>query len=166
MSADMTIRYTNQAASDAHLATQPVQDLIKLFTTSDVLAAPPEVHNCLISAKKTSAPTISLSSNPAIVLTNTPYGSEVGTKVLEGWGKDAENTINEDEGLDSVIVTQDKEGQSVRAQYVWKDWEAWERWAAKGKRHSDDTSGLAEIVKIKGVHGFLGRGGEGSGSKL
>jgi hypothetical protein len=57
-------RYANQEASDTHLAAKPVQDLIQLFTTGDVLAQPPEVHNSKVIVKKSSGMPIPVSSNP------------------------------------------------------------------------------------------------------
>lgn len=152
----MHIRYTNQAASDAHLATQPVQDLIKLFTTSNVLAGPPEVHNSIISSKKTAGSLLDITSNPAILLVNTPYEGGPSNSDLDGWKSDVQEAFGSVKGLGSVIVAEDREGKSVRAEYVFKGWEEFESFAAKGKKHGG-RGGEAEIVKIKGVDGFLGR---------
>ncbi|KAF2818623.1 hypothetical protein CC86DRAFT_472688 [Ophiobolus disseminans] len=143
----MIEEYANQAASDAHLATKPVQDLIHLFTTGDVLAGAPEVHNCSIKHRKTSGSPLSVSSNPAIVLLHTTSSS------LENVQSAAEASAK---SLNSTLVVEDKETSGVRAEYVfdsWKSYEAFEKTdAAKAILKS-----AKNVVKIRAIDGFLGR---------
>ncbi|KAL6711390.1 hypothetical protein ACN47E_004324 [Coniothyrium glycines] len=160
----MVEEYADQSAGDKHLATPPVQDLVKLFTTGDVLAGPPEVHNCLVSSKKTSGSVLRVDDKPAIVLVNTPYKTSVTKGVLAGWDGAVQDAFETAEGLRAVVVVDDKETQSVRAEYVFRNWEEWDNFAAKGNSHDEIAGkGPAEIVKIRAIDGFLGREG---GSKL
>ncbi|KAF2026464.1 hypothetical protein EK21DRAFT_33570, partial [Setomelanomma holmii] len=97
----MIEEYANQAASDAHLATQPVQDLIQLFTTGDALAGAPEVHNCPIRHNKRAGSPLTVSFNPAIVLVHST--SSGVSDFTEGASK-----------LHAVVVVEDNETKGVR----------------------------------------------------
>lgn len=138
-------RYANQAASDAHLATKPVQDLIQLFTTGDVLASPPEVHNCPVKHKKSTGSPLSVSSSPVIVLLHSTSSS------ADQWRGAAEGA----RGLNFVAVVEDKETKGVRTEMIldgWKSYEAFENGAGKSVTKAAD-----EAVKIRPIAGFLGR---------
>lgn len=141
-------RYANQAASDAHLASKPVQDLIQLFTTGDVLASPPEVHNCPVKHKKTTGSPLSVSSNPIIVLLQSTSSS------AEEWRGATEGA----KGLNFIAVVEDKETNGVRAEMIldgWTSYEAFESGAGKSV-----TKAANESVQIRPIAGYLGRKGK------
>jgi hypothetical protein len=152
-SADHT-RYANQAASDAHLATKPVQDLIQLFTTGEVLAQPPEVHNCPIITKKTSSP-VPISSNPAIVLMNMPSKPNASaTKEAEKWHELSQIVTKSVKGVNAFTVVEDRETNSTRVECVLNSWDAfagYQEFMVDGRRDG------AEVVKIRPIDGFVGR---------
>lgn len=138
-------RYANQAASDAHLATKPVQDLIQLFTTGDVLASPPEVHNCPVRHKKSTGSPLSVPSNPVIVLLHSTSSS------ADEWRSAAEGS----RGLNFIAAVEDNETKGMRAEMIldgWKSYEAFESGAGKSV-----TNAANEAVKIRPIAGFLGR---------
>jgi hypothetical protein len=138
-------RYANQAASDAHLATKPVQDLIQLFTTGDVLASPPEVHNCPVKHKKSTGAPLSVSSNPVIVLLHSTSSS------ADEWRGAADGV----KGLNFVAVVEDEETKGVRTEMIldgWRSYEAFETGAGQSV-----TKAANEAVKIRPIEGFLGR---------
>jgi hypothetical protein len=137
-------RYANQAASDAHLATQPVQDLIQLFTTGDVLDGAPEVQNCAIKVKKNTAPPLPVSANPAVVLLHTTSASQQDLRTAAHGG--AKN-------LNSIVIVEDAGTNGVRAQYVLNDWKSYEAFEAAGAVVKEAES----VVKIRPINGFLGR---------
>ncbi|KAF1849224.1 uncharacterized protein K460DRAFT_415630 [Cucurbitaria berberidis CBS 394.84] len=147
----MIEEYTSQAASDAHLATQPVQDLITLFTTSDVLAQAPEVHNGSVAVRRSSGLPVSSSSNPAIALANVGYKAG---NVVEEWGNVARTAIGGVKGFNLFMVVEDKDASSVRAVYVLDSWGAYKEFE---QGSGVNKTGVAELVKIKAVDGFIGR---------
>jgi hypothetical protein len=143
-------RYANQAASDAHLATKPVQDLIQLFTTGEVLAAPPEVHNCPVIYKSRIVQSCSVSTNPAIVLLhNTSLG-------VDGSKDAAERVVGNVKELSFLAVVEDKETNGVRTQIVMDSWESYEKFE-KSDAAKCLTTNASSVVKIKAIAGFLGR---------
>ncbi|KAI4676293.1 uncharacterized protein J4E88_007207 [Alternaria novae-zelandiae] len=154
------LQYANQAASDAHLTTKPVQDLIQLFTTGDVLAQPPEVHNCPIITKKTSSP-VPISSNPAIVLMNIPSKPDASsTKEAEKWSELSQIVMKSVKGVNSFTVVADREAKSTRVECVLQSWDsfaAYQEFMVDGRRDG------ADVVKIRPIYGFTGRD---SSSKL
>lgn len=153
-------RYANQAASDAHLATKPVQDLIQLFTTGDVLAQPPEVHNCPIITKKTSGPPVPVSSNPAIVLMKIPSRSNLSAKEVERWCELSLIIMKSVKGVAAFTVVEDREANSTRVECVLQSWDAF---AEYQKFMIDGRRDAAEVVKVRPIDGFVGRD---SSSKL
>ncbi|CAO2652073.1 Nn.00g003560.m01.CDS01 [Neocucurbitaria sp. VM-36] len=157
----MIEEYTSQAASDAHLATQPVQDLIKLFTTSDVLGGAPEVHNSTVASKHTSDSPLPVTSNPAIVLVNVGYKAGSTASVLSGWKSTGERALSSVKGFNVFTVAEDKESNSVRAVYVLDGWKSFEEFQSLGvgDRTEKDRTGVAEAVKIRAVDGFVKREG-------
>ncbi|KAH6523276.1 hypothetical protein HBI56_083950 [Parastagonospora nodorum] len=132
----------NQAASDAHLATKPVQDLIQLFTTGDVLAGPPEVHNCPVQHKKSLGQPLLVSSNPGIVLL---HSTSTGA---DAWAKAVED-INE---LSFSAVVEDDETKGVRLELIFDSWSRYEAFEM-----SDAVKGAENATKIRPIAGFLGR---------
>ncbi|KAI4709858.1 hypothetical protein J4E89_005087 [Alternaria sp. Ai002NY15] len=156
----MIEEYANQAASDAHLTTKPVQDLIRLFTTGDVLAQPPEVHNCPIITKKTSSPVL-ISSNPAIVLLNIPSKPDTSAiKQAEKWSELSQIVMKSVKGVSSFTVVEDREAKSTRVESVLQSWDsfaAYQEFMVDGRRDG------ADLVKIRPIDGFVGRD---SSSKL
>lgn len=143
-------RYANQAASDAHLATQPVKDLIELFTTGDILASPPEVHNCAIIVKKSIAPPLPVSANPAVVLLHTTSATQQEVRSAAHGGS---------KNLNCVIIVEDKETKGVRAQYVLKDWKSYDTFES-AETAKTVAKGAESVVKIRPINGFLGREGK------
>lgn len=147
-------RYANQAASDAHLTTKPVQGLIHLFTTGDVLAQPPEVHNCPIITKKTSSP-VPISSNPAIVLMNIPSKPDASaTQEAEKWSELSQIVMKSLKGVNSFTVVADREAKSTRVECVLQSWDsfaAYQEFMVDGRRDG------ADLVKIRPIDGFTGR---------
>lgn len=156
------VRYADQAASDAHVATPPVQDLIKLFTTGDVLAQPPEVHNASVAVKSVSGAPIPASSNPAIVILNVDYKSGTTTHAVQGW-REAGESVKSIKGFNVWTVAEDKEASSVRAIYVGDSWESFDTFHKSGvaqrnqEHNGKDRTGVQGAVKIKVVDGFVGR---------
>jgi hypothetical protein len=143
-------RYANQAASDAHLATKPVQDLIQLFTTGEVLAAPPEVHNCPVRYKSRIVQSCSLSTNPAIVLLHTTSPGVDDSKDA------AERMVGNVKELNFLALVEDKETNGVRIQIVMDSWKSYEKFE-KTDKAKGLTTNASSVVKIKAIAGFLCR---------
>jgi len=119
-----------------------VQDLIQLFTTGDVLAGPPEVHNCPVRYKKSLGQPLSVSSNPGIVLLHsTSTGADAWTKAVEN--------INE---LSFGAVVEDTETKGVRLELIFGSWSSYEAF-----EKSDAAKGAESATKIRPIAGFLGR---------
>ncbi|KAH7355982.1 hypothetical protein BKA66DRAFT_515729 [Pyrenochaeta sp. MPI-SDFR-AT-0127] len=151
----MIEEYASPAANDAHMATKPVQDLIQLFSTSDVLAQPPEVHTCPISSKHTSGIPPPISSNPAILLVNVGYKAGTTANALESWRNFTKSASSSVKELNLSIVVEDKETNSIRAEYVLDSWGAIEgfRYLAS----EENRTGEVDAVKIRVIDGYIGR---------
>ena len=150
----MSCRYANQAASDAHLTTKPVQDLISLFTSGDILSQSPEVHNCPIVAKKTSEPPLMVSSNPAIVLLNIIRGPRTAMNANEHWARYAEEAIFAIKALNVFLVVEDKDEKSTRVECVLQDWDAF---AELRNTMAIDVNVSIDVINIVPIDGFIGR---------
>lgn len=119
-----------------------MQDLIQLFTTGDVLATPPEVHNCPVRHKKSVGQPLSISSDPAIVLLHSTSA-----------GLDALRTATEKfKGLSFVAVVEDPEAHSVRIELILENWTSYE-----ALEKSETVKSAESAVKIRPIAGFLGR---------
>lgn len=122
-----------------------MQDLIQLFTTGDVLASPPEVHNCPVKHKKSTGAPLSVSSNPVIVLLNSASSS------ADEWRGAVEGA----RGLNLVAVVEDKETNSVRTEMILDGWRSYESFeSGTGKSVANPAN---EAVKIRPIAGYLGR---------
>ncbi|KAA8621490.1 hypothetical protein PtrSN002B_010992 [Pyrenophora tritici-repentis] len=159
----MIEEYTNHEAQDMHLATKPVQNLLQLFSTDDILAQPPEVHNCPFVAKKTFGSPLPISSTPAIVLLNYPSKSGSAIQSAGKWEEIAEISISKDQGISNLAVVEDKDANSIRVQCVARDWNAFADFQASVL---DCSAGDVEMVKIKPIDGFLSRQGRHDMCKL
>jgi hypothetical protein len=147
-------RYANQAASDAHLATKPVQDLIQLFTTGHVLAQSPEVHDCPVVTKKTSRSPLPVSSSPAIVLMNIPSKFELSNKDVERWHELSQIVMRSVKGVTSFTVAEDREANSTWVEAVLQSWDAfaeYQEFMIGGRKDG------AEVIKISAIDGFVAR---------
>lgn len=158
-------RYASQAASDSHLATQPVKDLISLFTTGDVLAAAPEVHTAPIVVNKLARPTPSISDNPAIVLANFEYKPGTLGNAVKGWKSVTDYVSAKEDGTKSYTVMADLEkGKEIRTVEVYENWDYMENVHLKSpviasnvEQNGKDRTGVEGAVRVKFVDGFLGR---------
>lgn len=101
----MIEEYASQEASDSHLKTPPVQDLISLFTSGDVLAAPPEVSVTNIVHNKIARPPPKVSDNPAIILAHFEYKDGTLGHALEGWGQVVQAVKDTEPGTLGYSVT-------------------------------------------------------------
>ena len=161
----MIEEYASQAASDAHLATQPVKGLIELFTTGDVLASAPEVNTLPIVHNKSSKTPPTISSNPAIVLAHFGYKDGTVKHALEGWRKVVEYVEkNEDETRSYTVLADQERGSEVRTVEVYENWEYVEGIHLKNpaipenkRQNGEDRTGLTGAVRVRAVDGFLGR---------
>jgi hypothetical protein len=149
------VRYANQQASDAHLAAKPVQNLIHLFTTGDVLAQPPEVHNCPVVHKVLSS-VYSVSSYPAIVLLNVPTKSNQSATPVKEWKEMIERVVKDTKVSGALVVAEDKESHSMRIEGMLQDWDAP---AELLRVVLENETGSAEVIKVRLVCGFISRGG-------
>lgn len=159
-----TRRYTSSAANDAHLATQPVQDLIKLFTTSDVLASAPEVHISPIVASKTFTPVPTIASNPAILIAHVGYKPDTLSHALRGWKALVENVTKNEYWTKGYTVGEDKEGQSVRTVEMYESWAFFDKVHGKGEavvknqeQNGRDRTPVHGAVRVRAIDGYLGR---------
>ncbi|RII22888.1 hypothetical protein CUC08_Gglean013327 [Alternaria sp. MG1] len=150
----MIEEYANQEACDTHLATKPVQDLIQLFTTGDVLAQPPEVHNSNVIVNKSSGMPIPVSSNPAVVLMNIPSKSELSTKDKERWREMSSIVMNSVKGVSAFTVVKDQEANSTRVEAVLQSWDAF---AEYQEFLIDGRQDGAVVVELRPIDGFVGR---------
>ncbi|KAF1965966.1 hypothetical protein BU23DRAFT_603879 [Bimuria novae-zelandiae CBS 107.79] len=158
----MIEEYASQAANDAHIATPPVQALITLFTTTSVLAQPPDVHISTVSSTKPCSPPPAISTKPAIVLAHYEYNPFTLPTALRGWAEVVAYVKENEYWTRGFTVGEEKERNRVRTV------ETYESWGALDKVHSE--SGVVkrmermervgeERVRVVAVDGFLGREG-------
>jgi quinol monooxygenase YgiN len=158
------LRYASPAANDAHIATPPVQDLIKLFTTGDVLAGAPEVHVCPIIANKTSTPVPTIASAPAIVIAHFGYKPNTLAHALEGWKSVVEYVTKNEYWTRGYTVGEGKETDSVRTVEVYESWKFLDKVHVKSEavarnqeQNGRDRTAVHGAVRVRAVDGFLGR---------
>ena len=167
----MIEEYASQKVSDDHIASPPVQDLIKLFTTSDVLTGPPEVFNTNTVAEKISRPPPTVSSNPAIILANFEYKPGTLSHALEGWKDVVKYVESNEDGTKGYTVTAADGGNEVRTVEMYDSWDYVENVHLKApaiaenqKQNGADRTGNKGAVRLRAVDGFLGR--EKGGAKI
>lgn len=160
----MIEEYASQEASDAHIKTEPVQDLINLFTTGDLLASPPEVHNNNIVSQKLLSSPVSVSANPAIVLANFGYKPGTLENALKGWKVVIDYvTKNEDPTRAYAILATDG-GNEVRTVEVYDSWDYVSEVHLKGPEIAENLEQNGkdrtnkDAVRVKAVDGYFGRG--------
>jgi quinol monooxygenase YgiN len=160
----MIEEYASQKVSNDHLSTAPVQDLIKLFTTGDVLAGAPEVHNTHTVAEKIAKPPPTLSSGPAILLASIEYKPGTLAHALEGWKELVSYVEKNEEGTRAYAITAAEGGSEVRAVEVYDSWDYVFKVHAKSpamaectRHNGKDRVGRIGIVQLRAVDGFLGR---------
>ncbi|KAJ4305776.1 hypothetical protein N0V90_001308 [Kalmusia sp. IMI 367209] len=162
----MIEEYASQAASDAHLATQPVQDLIKLFTTTSVLAQPPEVHTSTVAASKPCSPPPSISTSPAIVLAHFDYKPKTVAHALQGWTDVVDYVSKNEYWTRGYTVGEEKETNSVRTVETYESWDFLEKVhmkseaIAKNREHNGKDRVGQGAVRVVAVDGYLGREGK------
>ncbi|KAH7134909.1 hypothetical protein B0J11DRAFT_517192 [Dendryphion nanum] len=167
----MIEEYASPDASAAHLQTPPVQALIALFTTGDVLAAPPEVHNSTVAAAKSPAVPPSVSDKLAVILADVEYKSGTIKQALEGWKNVVDYAKTQDQGVHVYVVGEEDTGKQVRTVEIFDSWEFVKGTYLKAgvvqeSRERDKAFRVGDLraVTVKIVDGFLGR--EKGASKL
>lgn len=146
--------YANQASNDAHMATKPVQDLIQLFATGEVLAQPPEVHNCPIVNKMMLGSTLSISSIPVIALLNVPSRANQSVTPKRDWEGIFEKAVSDVKGLDAILVSEDEEAKSMRIEGVLLNDDAFTEFQRVVAGNKTDT---IEMVRMRPICGFVSR---------
>jgi len=105
----MIEEYADQATSDAHLASQPVQDLIALMTSDPtLLAGPPAVYQ-LEPIYSSTKPEIADAKSPHIVFANLDYKPEGIKTSLPYWEKVASTSEKDEPGTLFYAVTKTAE---------------------------------------------------------
>ncbi|EUC43459.1 hypothetical protein COCMIDRAFT_100727 [Bipolaris oryzae ATCC 44560] len=150
----MIEEYANQAANDAHMAAKPVLDLIQLFGTGEVLAQPPEVHNRPVVNKKMLGSTLSNSSTPVIALLNVTPKPNQSVTPKRDCESVFEKAVSNVKGLDAILVSEDKEGKSMRIEGVLQDDDAFTELQRVVAGNKTET---VEMVRIRPVCGFVSR---------
>ncbi|CAI6332883.1 unnamed protein product [Periconia digitata] len=160
----MIEEYTSDAASDAHIATQPVQDLIQLFTAGGVLAQPPEVHTCLVVGSKTSRPVPQVSEDPAIVLAHVEYKPRTVSHALKGWLNVLGHAKNDEYWTKGYTLGREKDANFVRTVEMYQSWGFLDNVHLKSDavaknylENGKDRTGVQGAVRVKAVDGYLGR---------
>ncbi|PVH93824.1 hypothetical protein DM02DRAFT_694854 [Periconia macrospinosa] len=160
----MIEEYASSAANDAHVATAPVQDLIQLFTTGNVLAQPPEVHICPVVGHKTSAKVSRIEANPAIVLAHVVYKPDTLSHALKGWRKVVEYVESNEYWTQGYTLGKEEESNCVRTVEVYESWGFVDKVHAgseavreNAKENGKDRTGIEGTVRVRAVDGFMGR---------
>lgn len=162
----MIEEYASQEANASHIAAPPVQELISLLSTGDVLASAPEVYNNNITAQKEGAGNPSVSSDPAIVLAHYEYTPGTLSRALESW-KDVVDYVEKNEnGTGALAVLATEGGAEVRTVEIYESWEYLQDVHSKIpaiKAHQEHNgrggTGAKGAVRLRCVHGFFGNGG-------
>lgn len=152
----MIEEYTSEEANASHIAAPPVQELISLFGTADVLDSAPEVYNNNIVVQKAVTGDLDISSGTAIVLAHYEYPPGALSRALEGW-KDVVRQIEESENGTRAYTVLATEGvNDVRTVEIYESWDYLQDAHLKDskvKAHAPKSS-----VRLRCVHGFFGGG--------
>lgn len=160
----MIEEYASKEACDAHTATQPVQDLIALFTNGNVLESPPEVYNHEIIHDKIAKISPTVASDPAILLAHFSYKPGMLSHALQGWKSVVDYvTENEDGTLGYTVLASDS-NDVIRTVEIYEGWDFVDNVHLKSpaitqikERNAVDTTELPGAIRLKAVDGFLGR---------
>jgi hypothetical protein len=142
----MIEEYASKEAHALHLQAPPVQELVSLFSSGDVLASGPEVHNDGILAQKVFHGV--MPPDPAIVLRYMEYKPEELSGALHGW----KNTLDSAEKHDSIVayaVLGKEEECGRRTVEIYESEDYMEK--AKG---NEDRGGVQ--VRLRFWDGYLG----------
>lgn len=160
----MIEEYASQEASDSHLQTPPVQELISLFSSGNVLASAPEVHNDRIVASKVAKAVPTISSNPALVIANFEYKPGTVDSAIEGWKEYVKYVQESEDGTKEYAVLATEGEGWVRTVDVYESWEFLDKVhinsEAIGKVKEGiqkNGTGNVNVVRVRVVDGFLGR---------
>lgn len=130
-----------------------MKKLIDLFSASDVLAAPPQVHNCRVVRRDMPHLYTSATSNPVIALAHFDVESN---KMSEKW-----ESIDVDV-LKGFVVSDNEETKDVRVEFVFDNWAEYQKVKKSGELWNDvgGSGKVLEIVEMEAVAGFVGRDGK------
>jgi len=157
----MIEEYASQAVSDAHLASQPVQKLLKYFETEQPLTGAPEVFNLnpAIDFQRsiTSAPEL-------IILAHFEYKPGKSTNALKGWKDFVSYCEKNEPPVLGYTVMQDEKNSTLRtvelydnATFVSEVHVGSEAVKANQEQNGADRTGQKGQAKLKVVQGFFGR---------
>jgi len=163
----MIEEYASEEANTAHLTAPPVQELISLFGTGDVLASAPEVYNNNITAQKAVTGALTVSSDPAIILAHNEYTPGTLSPALKCWKDVAEHVKKNEDGTKAYTVLATEGRAEVRTVEIYESWEYMQNVHLKNstiKAHQQcfDGTTVKGTVRLRCVHGFFGNGRAGS----
>ncbi|KAF2015137.1 hypothetical protein BU24DRAFT_372042 [Aaosphaeria arxii CBS 175.79] len=167
----MIEEYASAEASASHLATEPVQELIKLFGSGEVLAAAPEVFNSSVKHAKVGPKPINVSANLAVVIAHFGYEAGKVSDALGGWKSLVEYVVASESGTSGYAVGVDENGKDLTVVAVYDSWDYFDNvhLKSKGTKESraqtrEGRTGVQDVVRLRVVDGFMGK--QAGGSKL
>jgi quinol monooxygenase YgiN len=106
-------RYADQAAVDAHLASDAVQELIKLFTTdASLFAAPTNVYTTE-TAFSFSRPESNKATSPYIVFATLDYQPGTRKGAFNGWQRVTAESQSNEPGTLAYAILKDKDQENT-----------------------------------------------------
>ncbi|KAF2119293.1 hypothetical protein BDV96DRAFT_342530 [Lophiotrema nucula] len=160
----MLEQYKDQAASDAHLQTPPVQKLLKFFTDEEPLIAPPEVNN-LNPSVDFRRPNIT-DPHPGMIFLFAHMGYQPGklSTALPLLQDLISASAQAEPGFWGCTASVDKEKNLIRVVDMFESDKFYESEHVKSdaiakfhEKNSPLSNGEGSLVKLTVVQGFLGR---------
>ncbi|KAI1625634.1 hypothetical protein EDD37DRAFT_311480 [Exophiala viscosa] len=147
----MIEEYADKATSDAHIASQPVQKLINLFTTEPVLAGAPTVYQ-LEPVYSFLKPEITKVTDPHIIFANIAHKAGGAEQSLTQW-KEVISTLESDEQGALAFALCKEEADTDRLHTV----EVYESKVEDSVAKTKDLGSSLVHVSLKMIGGFLHR---------
>jgi quinol monooxygenase YgiN len=162
----MIEEYVDKAASDAHLATLPVKDLIALFGQPGILAGAPKVWNITPSIEyaRPQLKSLTVESSPAVVMAHFGFKSGTLCHAVEGWKELISYAEKNEPQTLGYTIMEDKESSALRTVEVYESWDfvkdvhlKSEAVKLNGEQNGNDMTGDKGSAKLKPVDGFFGK---------
>ncbi|KAI1627977.1 hypothetical protein EDD37DRAFT_692264 [Exophiala viscosa] len=159
----MLEEYADKATSDAHLTSQPVQDLINLFTSQPVLKEPPTVYQ-LEPVYSFTKPEAMKATDPYVMFANISYKAGSATQSLPYWeAVSSESENNEPGSLQYRLCREEANADRLHTievyeskEYLWEIHAKSKQVKESVEKTKDLRSGLVH-APLKMVSGFLHR---------
>ena len=164
MQADRT-RYASEELRLAHLASQPVKELLnQLSPESEAINSPPQIHVLRPSLSFQRSAVVEVSQAQLVILASFGYQDGRTSHALHGWKAIVDNCEANEPQVLGYAVLEDAQDNTIRTVEVYADaaFSSGDHVKSAAVKYNQEQNGgdrdrRKDVVKLKPVAGFLGR---------